>query len=132
MQIKSFPFSRFEPVASQLLYSPSTCYIVACVVVFTANFMFMIVVCFIPYCFNWCWIVVVSFFLFLVFFYLLIFSFDMVGFLYSLRIGRFFTYLMVCLLSTLYNWGVGSVGTVHPWRMVLPYTSNLHFCVDVR
>ena len=94
--------------------------------------MFMIVVCFIPYCFNWCWIVVVSFFLFLGFFYLLIFSFDMVGFLYSLRIGRFFTYLMVCLLSTLYNWGVGSVGCCTSLEDVLPYTPNLHSCVDMR
>ena len=108
-------------------------YIVACVVVFTANFMLMIVVCFIPYCFPWCWIVVVSFFLFLgLFSYLLILFFDMVSYLFSLRIGRFFTYLMVCLLSTLCNWGVGSVGAVHPWRMVLPYTINLHSCVDVQ
>ena len=60
------------------------------------------------------------------------FVFDMVSFLFSLRIGSLFSYLMVCLLSTLYNWGVGSVGAVHPWRMVLPYTSNLHSCVDVR
>ena len=27
--------------------------------------------------------------------------------------------------------GVGSVGAVHPWRMVLLYTPNLHSCVDV-
>ena len=53
-------------------------------------------------------------------------------FLFSLRIERFLTYSMVCLLSTLYNWRVGSVGAAHPWRMVLPYTPNLHSCVDVR
>ena len=70
---------------------------------------------FIPYCFPWCWIVVASFFIFLGF--LLLFTntfFDMISFLFSLRIGRFFTYLMVCLLSTIYNWGVGSVGAAHP------------------
>ena len=58
--------------------------------------------------------------------------FDMVSYLFSLRIGRFFTYLMVCLLSTLCNWGVESVGAAHPWRMVLPYTINLHSYVDVQ
>ena len=74
----------------------------------------------------------VSFFLFLGF-YLLILSSIMVSFLFSLRIGRFFTYSMVCLVSTLYNWGgVGSVGAVHPWRMVLPYTPKFHSCVEVR
>ena len=38
---------------------------------------------------------------------------------------------MVCLLSTLYNWGVGSVGAAHPWRMVyhtLPICTPVWMC----
>ena len=66
------------------------------------------------------------------FFYLLISSFDMVSFLYSLRIGRFFTYLMVCFLFTLNNWGIWECWCCASLEDVLPYTPKLHSCVDVR
>ena len=46
--------------------------------------------------------------------------------------GRLLMNLSVCLSSILDNWGVGSVGAAHLWRLALPYTPNLHSCVDVR
>ena len=61
------------------------------------------------YCFLLCCIVIVYFFIFLGFYLLILFSI-MVSFLFSLQIGGFFTYSMVCLVSTLYNWGEGLEG----------------------